>query len=239
MLLPIGGIRVDEYDATLLVTPTSRFGHSSDTVLATIEMQVTNDQAEEIEFPFAALNTDPGDGAESADSVEPKVTNGSRAVDLSSDAFDDTLRTQLIDGMVQRAQAAGVSDPAELEEVRAWALTVLEKARRIKVGRTKIRPQERRRIILQQRLRVLPDDQGRFILDTIAPSPVATLATGGRVSVVALLPWEDEDVKPQLLTGEGETSSGFEFETARIKQRTCAAWHWKNDPVFRLVWKYA
>ena len=238
MLLPIGGIRVDEYDATLLVTPTSRFGHSSDTVLATVEMQVTNDQAEEIEFPFAALNTDPGDGAESSDSVEPKVTNGSRPVELDVNGIDEALRTQLVDGMVQRAQAAGVSDQAELDKVRAWALTVLDKAQRIKVGRTKIRPQERRRIILQQRLRVLPDDQGRFILDTIAPSPIATLATGGRVSVVALLPWEDEDVKPQLLTGEGETTSGFEFETARIKQRAWAAWHWQNDPVFRLAWRY-
>jgi hypothetical protein len=238
MLIPIGGFHVDEYDETLLVTPTSRFGHSSDTVLATVEMQVTNDQAEEINFPFAVLNTDPGTGAESADSVAPKVTNGSREVELVAEELDEQQKEQLIEGMVQRAQAAGVSEPGELEKVRGWARTVLEKAQRLKVGRTKIRPSERRRIILEQRIRVLPDDQGRFILDTIAPSPAATLVTRGRVSIAALLPWEDEDTKPQLLTGEGETTPGFEFESGRIKQRTWTAWHWQNDPVFRLAWRY-
>lgn len=239
MLIPIGGFRIEEYDESLLVVPTSKFGHSSDTVLVTVEMQLTNDQAEEIEFPFAALSTDPGDGAESSDSIEPKVTNGSRPVELDADGLDDGTRTQVIEGMVQRAQAAGVTDAAALEQVRSWAGTVLDKAKRIKVGRTKIGPNERRRIVLQQRLRVLADEQGRFILDTIAPTPVGTLATGGRVSVVALLPWEDDDVKPQVLVGEGETTQAFEFEQGRIKQRPWVAWHWPNDPVFRLAWKYA
>jgi hypothetical protein len=95
---------------------------------------------------------------------------------------------------------------------------------------------ERRRIILQQRIRVQPDDQGRLILDTIAPTPASALVTGGRVSIAALLPWEDEDVKPQILTGDGETTQGFEFEQGRVKQRPWVAWHWKNDPVFRLAW---
>jgi hypothetical protein len=238
MLIPIGGFRVDECDETLLITPTSRFGHSSDTVLATIELQITNDQAEEITFPFAALNTDPGTGAESADSVAPRVTNGSRDVQMVADELDDQAEQQLVEGMVQRAQAAGVTDATKVEEVRRWAQTVLAKAERIKVGRTKIRPNERRRIILEQRIRVLPDDQGRFVLDTIAPSPASSLVTGGRVSIVALFPWEDEDVKPQILTGEAETTLGFEFESGRIKQRQWVAWHWRNDPVFRLAWRY-
>ncbi|HWM62579.1 MAG TPA: hypothetical protein VNP96_01160 [Solirubrobacterales bacterium] len=238
MLIPIGGFRVDEYDETLLVTPTSRFGHSSDTVLATIEMQITNDQAEEISFPFAALSTDPGTGAESDDSIEPKITNGSRQVELVADELDQEAEQLLVNGMTERAQAAGVTDAAALDAVKVWAQTVLDKAQRIKVGRTKIRPNERRRIILQQRIRVQPDDQGRLILDTIAPTPASTLAAGGRVSVVALLPWEDDDVKPQILTGDGETTQGFEFEQGRIKQRLWVAWHWKNDPVFRLAWRY-
>jgi hypothetical protein len=238
MLIPIGGFPVEEYDETLLVTPTSRFGHSSDTVLATIEMQVTNNQKEEISFPFVALSTDPGAGAESNASVEPKVTNGSRGVELVADELDEKAEQQLVDGMVERAKAAGVKDAADLDQVKAWAQTVLEKAQRIKVGRTKIRPNEQRRIILQQRLRVLPDDQGRFILDTIAPTPASTLARGGRVSVVALLPWEDKDVKPQILTGDGETTQAFQFETGRVKKRPWVAWRWPNDPVFRLAWRY-
>lgn len=237
MLIPIGGFQVKEYDETLLVTPTSRFGHSSDTVLATIEMLITNDQDEEINFPFAALNTDPGIGADNSESVEPKITNGSREVDIVGDELDPESEKKLVDGMIDRARAGGVEE-SDVDEVRAWAEAALGKAQRIKVGRTKIRPKEQRRIILQQRIRVRPEDDGRFILDTIAPTPAATLATGGRVSVVALLPWEDEDVKPEILTGEGETTQKFEFEKGSIKKRPWAAWHWKNDPVFRLVWRY-
>lgn len=239
MLIPIGGFNVQEYDLTLLVTPTSRFGHSSDTVFATVEMQVFNDKNEEISFPFAALNTDAGDGVEDPASIEPKITNGSRTVDVVADELDEEAEEQLVNGMVERAKAAGVTDEAEVEKIRGWAKTVLGKAQRIKVGRTKIRPQESRRIILQQRLRVRPDDEGRLVLDTIAPAPASTLATGGRVSVVALLPWEDEDVKPQILTGEGQTTEGFEFEQNRVKQRPWVAWHWRNDPIFRLAWRYS
>lgn len=238
MLFPVGGFRVEEYDELLLVTPTSRFGHSSDTVLATVEMQIHNDKADEIEFPFAALSTDPGTGVESPASLEPRVTNGSREVEFTSDQLNETQKNQLIDGMAERAGAAGISDEGELEGIRHWARTVLARAERMKVGRTKIRPKERRRIILQQRLRVLPDGEQRFILDTIAPTPAAALVGRGRVSIVGLLPWEDNDVKPQVLTGEGETTPGFEFESGRIKQRSWVAWHWRKDPVFRLAWRY-
>lgn len=56
-------------------------GHSSDTVLATVEMLVENDQAETIEFPFTVLSTDAGSGAD-PESVRPRVMNGSRTVEL-------------------------------------------------------------------------------------------------------------------------------------------------------------
>jgi hypothetical protein len=239
MLIPLGGFNVNEYDVVLHVTPTSRFGHNSDTVLATVEMQVNNDGGEEISFPFAALSTDPGEGAESESSLEPKLTNGSREVEIIGDELDEAAEEQVTTGMVERARAAGISDETELEKVRDWARTVLKKAERIKVGRTKIRAGESRRIILQQRLRVRGDDAQRFVLDTIAPTPAAVLSTGGRVSIVGVLPWADEDVKPELLTGKGETTPGFEFESGQIKQRTWVAWHWRNDPVFRLAWRYA
>ena len=75
MLIPQSLLAVREYDATFTVVPTSRFGHSSDTVLATVEMLLLNDQGEDITFPFVVLNTDSGAGAESKRSVAPSVTN--------------------------------------------------------------------------------------------------------------------------------------------------------------------
>jgi hypothetical protein len=231
MLIPQNLFTVREHDATFVVTPSSRFGHESDTVLAAVEMLIENDQAEEIEFPFVVLTTDSGAGAANRESVEPRVLNGSRPVEIGEDEVDEKALAEL---MVQRAQAAGVSDPAELEEVRKWGTTVLARAERTRVGRTRIKPGERRRLILQQRLRILPDEQGRFVFETIAPSPIATLATGGRVSIVVLLPWEDEDVRVAIL----ERTDGFEVEQGQVKARKWIAWHWKNDPVFRLVYQY-
>lgn len=234
MLIPQSLFKVLEYDAVFTVTPTSRFDHESDTVLAAIEMLVENDQPDVIEFPFAVLTTDSGDGAESADSVTPNVLNGSRPVELTDGEVDEVALAEV---MVQQAQGAGITDPNQLEEVREWARSALAMAERVKVGRTRIEPQEKRRIILQQRLRVKPIE-GRYVFETIAPPPASTLAVGGRVSVVVLLPWEDEDIRPQILAGAGETTAEFEFEQGRIKQRPWVAWHWKNDPLFRLVYQY-
>lgn len=231
MLIPSNLLKVVEYDAVFTVTPTSRFSHDSDSVFAVVEMLVENDQQEEIEFPFFVLNTDPGTGAESRASVEPVVLNGSRPVEVTKDEIDENAFAEL---MVQRAQSAGVSDPAQLEEIRKWARAVLSRAERTRVGRTKIQPGERRRIVLQQRIRILPEADGRYVFETIAPSPIATLATGGRVSLVMLLPWQDDDIRPQIL----ERTEGFEVEQGQIKARPWVAWHWRNDPIFRLVYRY-
>lgn len=230
-MIPSNLLKVVEYDAVFTVTPTSKFSHDSDSVFAVVEMLVENDQQEEIEFPFFVLNTDPGTGAENRASVEPVVLNGSRPVEVTKDEVDENAFAEL---MVQRAQGAGVSDPAELEEIREWARAVLSRAERTRVGRTKIRPGERRRIVLQQRIRILPEADGRYVFETIAPSPIATLATGGRVSLVVLLPWQDEDVRTEIL----ERTEGFEVEQGQIKARPWVAWHWRNDPIFRLVYRY-
>jgi hypothetical protein len=235
MLIPNGMFVVREYDATFTITPTSRFDHDSDTVLATVEMLVENSEQQEIEFPFYVLTTDPGTGATSQESVEPHVLNGSRPVEVQP--ADEVDENQFAEVMVQRAQAAGMSDAADLEAVRDWGRRALQAAERAKVGRTRIGPNEKRRIILQQRLRVLPEPDGRFIFETLAPSPVATIPTGGRISVVVLLPWEDEDVKPSVVVEE--STRDFEFEQGRIKMRQLAAWHWRNDPLLRLVYRYA
>lgn len=230
MLIPQNMFTVREYDAVYIVTPTSKFGHGSDSVHAVVEMLVENDQQEEIQFPFVVLSTDSGKGAEDPRSVEPVVLNGSRPVEVGADQVDEAQFAEL---MVQRAQAAGVTDPARLDEVRRWGKAVLARAERTRVGRTRIGPGERRRIVLQQRLRILPQD-GRYIFETIAPSPIATLPAGGRVSLAVLLPWEDEDVRPVVM----EKTEGFEVEQGRVKMRPWVSWHWRNDPVFRLVYQY-
>ncbi len=230
MLIPQSLLTVQEYDATYVVSPTSKFGHASDSVFATVEMLVHNDQPQAIEFPFLVLNTDPGTGAESRRSVEPQVLNGSREVTLQDDEIDEA---QLAETMVQRAQAVGVADAAQLERVRAWGRAVLARAERTKRGRTRIGPGERRRIVLQQRIRVLPEN-GRYVFETIAPLPIATLAPRGRVSLTMLLPWEDEDIRVQVL----ERTEGFEVEQGQVKARKWLAWHWRYDPVFRLVYCY-
>lgn len=233
MLIPLNLFQVLEYDATFVITPTSRSDHSSDTVLATVELLVHNDQSEDVEFPFVALTTDPGTGATNRSSVQPNVLNGSRPVETDEDS--DVDETSLAERAVAQARAAGVTDEDELASYRDWAIAVIRRAERTTVGRTRIEPGERRRVVLQQRLRVLPDDDGRFIFETIAPSPLARLATGGRVSVVVLMPWEDEDVKPEVL----DKTEGFEVEQGRIKMRSWTAWFWRNDPLFRLVYRYA
>lgn len=234
MLIPQNLLAVREYDATFTVVPTSRFGHSSDTVLATVEMLVLNDQSEDITFPFVVLNTDSGAGAESGRSVAPNVINGSRDVDVSESEVDEVALAEII---VQRAQAAGVTDPAELDELRGWGRAVLARAERTHVGRTRIKAGESRRLVLQQRIRVRPDAQGRFTFETIAPSPIATLVTGGRVSVVVVMPWEDDDVRVTI--DASASTTGFEFEQGQVKLRKWAAWHWRNDPILQLVYAYA
>jgi hypothetical protein len=153
MLIPNTLLRVLEYDAVYVITPTSRHGHFSDTVLATVEMLVENDQTETIEFPFTVLSSDAGSGAD-PESIRPRVTNGSRAVALAP--VDDVDEDALARLSAERARAAGHTD-ADVRAVEAWTRTALQKAERVHRGRTKLRAGERRRIVLQQRLRVRPD----------------------------------------------------------------------------------
>lgn len=68
---------------------------------------------------------------------------------------------------------------------------------------------------------------GRYVFETIAPSPIATLATWGQVSLMVLLPWEDEDIRVQVL----ECSEGVAVEQGQVKECKWVAWHWQNDPV--------
>lgn len=232
MLIPLSGLPVREYDVVFTITPTSRQGHSSDSVYLTHELYVTNTTGEKIQFPFAVLSLDPGSGAQSRDSVEPKVTNGSRPVELSDDEIDNE---QFVAAAVQRGQQAGVTDAAALEQVRRWADLVLSRAERTKRGRTTIEANESRRIVVQQRQRLRPGDDGTYLFSVIAPTPLAALHVGGRVSVVGLLPWEDEDIRPAVVS----VTAGYELEQARIKQRQVVSWHWRNDPVFELRYRYS
>lgn len=234
MLIPQGLFTIREYDAVFTVAPTSRFDHNSDSVIGTVEMLVVNDQQEPIEFPFLVLNTDSGAGAKSGPSVEPRVLNGSEPVELRDAAKDEVDEHQLAELAVQRAQAGGISDPAQLDEVRKWTRRVLARAERTKIGRTKIGPSQQRRIVLEQRIRVRPNADGQYTLEILAPSPIAALAPGGRISVTVLLPFEDEDVKPQI----EDFTREFEPEQGRIKGRQYLAWFWRYDPVFRLIYRY-
>jgi len=234
MLLPQAGFTAQEYDAVFTITPTSRFDHESDTVFASVEMLVINDQASEIEFPFYVLSTDSGAGASASASVAPHVLNGSREVNVGPDDVDENA---MAEAMAQRAQAAGVTDAAELEEVRSWGRSAVQRAERTFVGRTKLSPGERRRIVLQQRLRVLPGDDGVYVFETLAPSPIATIPTGGRISVAVLLPWEDDDIHPRIVPDR--TTQDFEKEEGRVKLRPWIAWHWRNDPLLRVAYTYA
>lgn len=231
MLYPLGGIPVSEYDATYVMVPTSRQSHHSDTILASVEMLVRNDASEAISFPFMVLSTDPGTGASNPSSVEPRLLNGSFLVEV--DEVDEVQAAELAR---QRAAAVG-ADAALQGAIRRWAEEALAKAERIRIGRTHIRPGESRRIVAQQRLRVQPDDEGRFQFVTIAPSPLLTVATRGRVSVYALLPFEDEDVRVEVLPAP-YTEMGFGYEITKIKNRQIASWFWQNDPIFKLGYRY-
>lgn len=234
MLFPLAGIPVMEYDATFVVTPTSRQGHDSDTVLATVEMLVRNDGAEKLKFPFYVLSTDPGTGAQRPDSLEPRVLNGSSKVEVERvEELDEKEAARLA---AERA-AAGGADAQVQAQVRAYAEQVLAAAERTRVGRTEIAPGVSRRIVVQQRLRVRPDAQGAYQLVTVAPSPLLTLGARGRVSVYVLLPHEDEDVRP--VVDPGRTEQGYGYQLGRIRDRQVASWMWQNDPVLKLGWSYA
>lgn len=231
MLFPLAGIPVTEYDVTFTVTPTSRQGHSSDSVLVNTEALVRNDSGEDLTFPFLVLNTDPGSGAESREAVEPKVLNGSRPVEV-----DEIDQQQAAELARQRVAAIGADDELQ-QEVRRWVEAALSRAERTKRGRTRIRAGESRRIVLQQRLRVRGGEDGSYNLEMIAPSPLLTIPVRGRVSVVGLLPFEDDDVRvtvvPEL------TEQGYGYELGRVKQRQVVSWFWTNDPIFRLGYRYA
>lgn len=230
MLIPNTLLRVLEYDAVYVITPTSRHGHSSDTVLATVEMLVENDQAETIEFPFTVLSSDAGSGAD-PESVRPRVTNGSRAVTLAPvDEVDEDALARL---SAERARAAGHTE-ADVRAVEAWTRAALQKAERVHRGRTKLQAGERRRIVLQQRLRVRPDAAGCYLFRTIAPSPIGSLPPGGRVSLTALFPFEDDDVH---ITVDRRTE-GFGVEHGWLKKRQWIAWYWQNDPLLEIAYRY-
>ena len=234
MLFPLGGIPATEYDATFTIAPTSKFGHSSDTVLAAVEMQIHNTGSERIEFPFMVLSSDPGTGATEPTSVEPRVLNGSQPVQL-----DEVDEQTAADMAVQRV-AAGGADPAKQEETRQFVLTALRSAERRKIGRTHIEAGAQRRIVLQQRLRVLPDpSDGAFVFQTIAPSPLLTTPTGGRVSVFVLMPFKDGDVQPTVLGDDPRTERNYGYTLTPVQQRDVVSWFWQNDPVLRLAYRYA
>lgn len=154
---------------------------------------------------------------------------------MSDDEIDEEHLAAL---MVERARAGGVTDEADLERVREWARSALTRAERTKIGRTRIGPGETRRIVVQQRIRVRPDANGIYTLETIAPIPAATLIARGRVSVTALLPFEDDDTRVEILEGEGQTTREYAYEKGRAKGRLWTAWHWTFDPVFKLVYRY-
>ncbi|MEX0832946.1 MAG: hypothetical protein WD276_03595 [Actinomycetota bacterium] len=238
MLIPQQGFPVREYDAIFVVTPTSKFGHQSDTVMSNIELLVENNTPEPFDFPFMVLTTDPGTGANPT-SLEPRVLNGSQPMPDLTDASEDEVDEEAIaTTMVAQARAAGITDETQLTGIGSWVADVLRRAERIQVGRTRIDPNMSRRIILQQRLRVLPGEDGRYIFETIAPPPVSTLLTGGRVSVVAVLPWEDEDIHTEVLKGTGETTLEYDFIEGAMGSRKWVAWHWRNDPLLRLAYRY-
>lgn len=230
MLIPSSMLQIREHDATFVITPTSRQGHSSDTVLATVEMLVLNDQGENIDFPFMVLSTDPGIDADPA-SVEPRMLNGSRPVELTAaDEVDEDALAQLAG---DRARAAGHSE-ADVRGVVEWTRSVLRSAERVHVGRTRVKPGEQRRIVLQQRLRLLPASDGSLLLRTIAPSPLASLVVGGRVSVLVFMPFEDDDVRVSV----ERRTEGFGVEHGWVKQRQWIGWQWQNDPLLELQYRY-
>ena len=80
------------------------------------------------------------------------------------------------------------------------------------------------------------DEDGLYRFVTITPSPLLTVNTRGRVSVYALPPFEDEDLRVQVRTYL--TEAGYGFELSRVKQRQTASWFWQNDPVLRLAYQY-
>ena len=230
MLYPLGGIPVQEFDLTCVVSPTSRLDHHSDTALLSTEMLVVNNTGEAIKFPFLVLNTDSGSGAGDAASVEPKLVNGSRPVTVEEVDQKEAAR-------LAEERVAAVGADADLRaKTRQWVEQALAKAERIRIGRTTIEPGESRRIVSQQRLRILPDAQGNLQFLTIAPSPLFTVLTRGRVSAYVLLPFEDEDVRitvvPEL------TEQGFGYELSRVKQRQVASWFWQNDPILKVGYRY-
>lgn len=57
--------------------------------------------------------------------------------------------------------------------------------------------------------------------------------TDGRVSVIVLLAWEDEDVRVAVV----ERTEGYKVEQGQVNRRKWVAWHCKNDPPFRLVYQ--
>lgn len=230
MLFPLGGIPIQEYDLTCTISPTSRLAHHSDIGLVSTEMLVHNNTGAEIKFPFLALSTDSGKNATDPASVEPKLLNGSQPVDV--DEVDEVEAGRLAK---ERIAAVG-ADPVLQEQAGRWVQQALAKAERIRIGRTTIKPGESRRIVAQQRLRIQPDGQANFQFVTIAPSPLFTVVTRGRVSAYVLLPHEDEDVRitvmPEL------TEQGFSYELSRVKQRQIASWFWQNDPILKLGYRY-
>jgi hypothetical protein len=230
MLYPLGGLPVQEYDLTCTISPTSRTSHNSDTALVSTEMLVQNNTGEKITFPFMVLLTDSGKGAANHASVEPRILNGSQPVEV--DEVDEKEAARLAE---ERVATIG-ADPALRAQVNRWVEHALAAAERTRIGRTTIKPGESRRIMTQQRLRIQPDGQGNFQFQTIAPSPLFTVLTRGRVSAYVLLPFEDEDVRisvvPEL------TEQGFGYELTRVKQRQIASWFWQNDPILRLGYRY-
>ncbi len=130
MLFPLGGIPAVEYDATFTISPTSRFGHASDTVLASVEALVRNDGSERIAFPFMVLSTDSGEGATEPASVEPKVLNGSQPVTMEGDEVDEV---QAAEHAVQRVAAGGGDETAQ-RQAREFVLAALRSAERRQIG---------------------------------------------------------------------------------------------------------
>lgn len=236
MLFPRGGIPTIEFDAVFTITPTHKWDHHSDTVFGSVEMLVHNTGSDKLTFPFMVLSTDPGTGAAAAESVKPKVYNGSTDAEVTDEADDIDIEVEAAEAAQRVLNAGGTQDDAE--GAREYVRKALESAKRRFVGRTHIEPGAQRRIVAQQRLRVEPGDDGVFQFETIAPSPLLVTTTGGRVSVVVLMPFEDEDTRVEIVK-DGRTELGFDYkDDVVIRTRKVASWFWRNDPVLRLAYRY-
>jgi hypothetical protein len=153
--------------------------------------------------------------------------------------FDEVDRSVYDQEVVDKLEA--LADGATKKEQRALAEAIGKAADGLSAAVVKVQPGQRElRIFYAIAAKKAADAEKEFEFAVVGPLPSFVIQTGGSIGVVAALPRGTAAVSSgafQDLSGQG--SELPDKVEADLGGRHLIGWVWKNDPLFKIRYRYA